>query len=138
MIALFLFAAATGQVEADVLVRAVARGETVRAGDFERRSVPAAQTRFALRAEDAIGKEARRMLPAGVPLRASDVAPPTLVHRGDTVTLSLRSGPLSISAPGRALDNAGGGEVVRVVNLATSRTLDGRVRAAGEVEVSLQ
>ncbi len=135
MIALLLFAASTGQVEADVLARAVARGEILRAEDFERGAVVQAQARIALRAGDAAGMEARRLLPAGVPVRASDVAPPTLVHRGDAVTLSLRSGALTISAPGKALDNASAGGAVRVVNLATSRTLDARVLARGEVEI---
>ncbi len=121
---------------ADMLVHAVPRGAILTDGDFERRDVPAAQAKFALAAAQAIGREARRMLPAGTLLRPGDIAPPTLVRRGDAVSVTLRSGAITIGAPGRVLADGGSGDVVRVVNLATGRTLDARVRAAGAVEVA--
>ena len=122
-------------VEADVLAHAIARGEILQASDFERRDIPLSQQRFVLRAEQAIGKEARRVLSAGTALRASDVMEARLIHRGDAVTLRLQSGRLSITAPGKALADAGAGEAVRVVNLATNKTLDARAKATGEVEI---
>ena len=121
--------------EVDVLARPVARGEILHAADFVRGEAAAATARFALRAEQAEGMEARRLLPAGASLRAADIAPPTLVRRGDALTLHWRRGGLDISAPGRALTDAAAGEGVRVLNLATDKVLDARVRASGEVEV---
>jgi flagella basal body P-ring formation protein FlgA len=128
-------AAAAGAAEADVLVRPVARGEVLASADFERGYVPAATARFALRGADAAGKEARRALPAGASVRASDIGPPTLVRRGEGVTLVMRSGRLTITAPGRALGDGAAGGAVRVVNLATDRTLDARVMGPGAAEV---
>lgn len=124
------------QPEADVLAHSIARGQIFQRSDFTRQPVAAAQARFALSADRAVGMEARRMLPAGTALRASDLAPPTLVHRGDAITLSLRTGRLIITAPGKALADGGAGASIRVVSLPTGRTLDGRVRAPSEVEIA--
>ena len=135
-LALCFSASAHGQtVEADVLAHSIARGEILQASDFDRSDIPLSQQRFVLRAEQAIGKEARRVLSAGTALRASDVIEARIVHRGDAVTLRLQSGRLSITAPGKALADAGAGEAVRVVNLATNKTLDARAKATGEVEI---
>ena len=136
MIAVLLMAAAAAAAaEVDVLVRPVARGEVLAAADFERAPVPAATARFALRGADAVGKEARRALALGATVRASDIGPPILVRRGEGVTLMMRSGRLTITAPGRALGDGAAGGAVRVVNLATDRTLDARVTGPGAAEV---
>lgn len=127
--------ATAAMAEGDVLTRAVPRGAILRTQDFEKRRMPAPQLRFALGAEQAAGKEARRTLPAGITLRASDIMEPLVVHRGDRVVVSLRSGSLTITAPGKALADASAGEPVRVLNLATNRSLDAQAKAAGEVEV---
>lgn len=121
--------------EADVLAHPIARGAILRAADFERRPVAPAQARFALTAHQAEGMEARRGLAAGATLRAGDLGPPTLVHRGDALTVHWRQGALDVAAPGRAMADAAADEPVRVLNLATGKVLDARVRASGEVEI---
>lgn len=121
---------------ADVLVRPVPRGTLLVAEDFERRAVPTSQVRMAVRALDAIGQEARRALAAGMTLRAGDIGPAALVRRGEEVRLHVVAGALRISARGRALDDGGRGARVRVVNLATARTLEGRVLGAGQVGIA--
>lgn len=135
MIALALLAAATVGTETDVLARSVARGEILAREDFTRQSIAPAAARTALRAGDAAGKEARRALPAGAPLRASDIGPPTLIRRGDAITLLFRDGRLTITAPGRALSEGGAGAPIRIVNLVSDRTLDARVLSAGTAVV---
>jgi len=123
------------EAEADVLARPILRGKLFAQEDFVRKSVSAAMARFALRAQDVAGKEARRALPAGATVRAADVGAPTLVRRGEAVSLVMRSGRLTIAALGRALGDGAAGGLVRVVNLATDRTLDAHVIAAGTAEV---
>ena len=44
-------------------------------------------------------------------------------------------GPLRIVTEGRALDRAGAGEPVRVMNLASRQTVTGTVGADGSIEV---
>lgn len=84
----------------------------------------------------AIGREARVILYAGQPIRPGDLGPPALVERNQRVTLVYREGTLEITAEGRALDRAGAGEPVRVMNLASRNTLTGEVTAGGEVAVA--
>jgi flagellar basal body P-ring formation protein FlgA len=122
---------------ADVLARPVARGTLLTSADFERQSVAAMLARGALRGVDAAGLATTRNIAAGSTLRPGDLAPPALVHRGEAVSLFVRAGALSITAPGRALSDGSAGAAIRVVNLATNRTLDGRVEASGRVLVTV-
>jgi flagella basal body P-ring formation protein FlgA len=122
---------------ADVLTRAVMRGAILSSADFERKPMAPALARTALAAADAVGMQTKRDMFAGSILRASDIGPPALVRRGEAVTLEVRKGALAISAPGRALADGGMGEAVRVVNLATNRTLDARVAGTALVSVAM-
>lgn len=140
---LFVLAAAVATAAAPeaprtpVLAHAIARGDTLSASDFELAEVSEATARGALSAKDAAGQEAVRALRAGAVVKAHDVAAPRLVHRGETVSIELTSGALHITSSGRALNDAAKGEVVRVVNLATNRTLEATASAAGQVSVEL-
>ncbi|MBF7012894.1 flagellar basal body P-ring formation chaperone FlgA, partial [Novosphingobium sp. HR1a] len=91
----------------------------------------------ALSPADAAGQEATRRIMAGSAVRVADVAAPRLVRRGENVTIALVSGALRITSPGRALADAARGEPVRVLNLATNRTLEGTAAATGEVRIAL-
>ena len=121
--------------ELPVLARAIAKGEIVSAGDFTLGERPYGEARGALGPDEAAGKEAFRSLQAGVPVRAADLIPPQLVRRGEPVTIAVRSGALAITAQGKALASGAKGESVRVVSLATNRTLDGVVDAPGIVRI---
>lgn len=84
----------------------------------------------------AVGLEARVALYPGRPIRPGDVGPPALVERNQVVALLFQSGALTISVEGRALDRAGAGEVIRVMNLASRSTVTARVGADGAAYVS--
>jgi flagella basal body P-ring formation protein FlgA len=58
-----------------------------------------------------------------------------LVRRGEPVTLRLQSGSLTIATAGRALADGQRGARVRVVALATRRTLEGIVEGPGEIRL---
>ncbi len=83
-----------------------------------------------------VGREARVTLYAGRPVRSGDVGAPALIDRNQIVTLSFRQGGLAISADGRALDRAGAGERVRVMNLASRSIVVGEVAENGTILVS--
>lgn len=117
-----------------VLAHDVARGDLLGASDFVLEERPAPMLPIAGPAQ-ILGKEALRMLPAGTLVRAADVAEPRLVKRGEPVTISFRSGTLLIRAQGRALGDGRRGDLVRVVAVPTSRTLDGIVVGSGAVRL---
>ncbi len=122
-------------VEVPVLTRPVEKGELLSAADFTTDALSAAQARGALIPVNAAGMEALRRLAAGAPVRAHDLIRPQLVRRGEPVTIVVRSGGLAITAQGRALSGGASGDLVRVVNAATSRTLEGTVEKAGHVRI---
>jgi flagella basal body P-ring formation protein FlgA len=94
-------------------------------------TIPGALTDIA----DAVGLEARVTLYPGRPVRAGDLGPPALVDRNATVFLAYRSGGLTILAEGRALERAGVGDLLRVMNLASRRTVVGRLGPDGMVDL---
>ncbi len=141
MIALALLAAsgplvpAPAPADTPVLARAVEKGEMLSASDFTTAPLAPAAARGATQPRDAEGQETTRRLAAGSPVRATDIAPPRVVRRGEAVTIALVSGGLRITATGRALADAGKGEVVRVLNLSTNRTLNAVADTPGQVRL---
>lgn len=126
----------SGAVDTPVLVRAVEKGELLSAADFTVEPRGAGVARGALAPADASGKEAVRRLAAGSPVRSFDVGRPQLVRRGEPVTIVVRANGLSISAQGRALSGGAAGDLVRVVNAVTSRTLEAIVEKSGQVRIA--
>jgi len=84
---------------------------------------------------DVIGLEARRTLYAGRPVSFDDLGPPAIVERNEIVPLAYSRGGLQILSEGRALSRGGVGEVIRVMNLASRTTIQGRITAEGLVIV---
>ena len=82
-----------------------------------------------------IGQEARVALYAGRPVRPGDVGPPAIVERNGILPLIYERGGLRISTEGRALDRAGAGEVIRVMNLSSRTTVSARITEEGVARV---
>lgn len=84
----------------------------------------------------AIGQEARVALYAGRPIRPGDIGLPAVVERNQIIALIYRHGGIMISTEGRALDRAGPGEFIRVMNLTSRATVTARVDASGIAHVT--
>ncbi|TFL18010.1 flagellar basal body P-ring formation chaperone FlgA [Jannaschia formosa] len=85
---------------------------------------------------DLIGMEARVNLYPGRPIRQVEVGAPTVIQRNAVVPLVFTRGGLTITLEGRALQRAGDGESVRVMNLSSRSTVTGIATAAGAVLVN--
>lgn len=83
----------------------------------------------------AIGQTLRFGGRPGQVLRQSDLVARAMVKRGEPVALVAGGGGFEVRMAGRALADAGSGEVVRVENLSSRRVLSGVVAAPGEVRV---
>ena len=125
-----------GGARAEVVVAA----ETIRAGAVIEPGMLATAPLAAPGAlddmRDAIGLEARVNLYPNRPVRPEDLGMPTVVQRNERVSLVYVAGGLRITAEGRALDRAGAGEPVRVMNMASRSTVTGVAVGAGVVEVT--
>lgn len=123
--------------EVTMLNRPIARGEIIRRGDLEVQRIPVSRAQLLEPAfpEALIGFEARRAMRPGVPIATNDVQSPTLVRRNDRVVIQLRTGRLSISADGRAMENGAAGDTISVINSHSKRVIDAVVTGRGQVEL---
>jgi flagella basal body P-ring formation protein FlgA len=81
------------------------------------------------------GLEARVNLYPGRPIRRAEVGAPTVIRRNAVVELIFIRGGLTIALEGRALQPAGEGEAIRVMNLSSRSTVTGVATAGGTVVV---
>ena len=86
--------------------------------------------------DDAIGLETRVAIYQGQPVMPATLGPPAIIDRNQVVPLRYLVGALIITADGRALDRAGIGDRVRVMNTASRTTVTGTVAADGAVDVT--
>jgi flagella basal body P-ring formation protein FlgA len=124
-------------VDVPVPVRPIANGEVVRARDIQMARLRADQV-GATHINDPdklVDKSARRVLPAGQPVRVSDVANPVLVPKNSMVNVKIASNRLTIVMQGKALEDGSEGEQVRVLNTRSNKIVQGTVNAKGEVVV---
>ncbi len=84
----------------------------------------------------AVGREAKVTLYTGRPILEGQIGSPALIERNQMVRMTFAHGPLTIVTEGRALDRAGMGETVRVMNLASKQIVTGAVAADGSIEVT--
>jgi len=81
-----------------------------------------------------VGARLRRAIPAGAAIAADAVTAPPLVRSGDEVATMVRVGSVVAQGRATALEDGALGAIVRVQ--IEKRRLRGRVRGAGEVEIT--
>jgi flagellar basal body P-ring formation protein FlgA len=121
-----------------VPARDIARGETIGDSDLTYQTIAADKMppSVATAMADLDGKQARRYLRAGQPVRLDDVRMPILVTKGSTVTVLFSEPGIALVATGRAMSEGGLGESVVVLNPVSYRQITGTVTGAGTVRVS--
>ncbi len=131
----------SGQIERVVAVPALSQnlknGDIIGPRDISWVEIPVRglQPDLVMKEEDILGMTPRRIAMAGKPLRTADIVSPRLVSRGDDVTIVYESGPLVLTAGGRALQDGGKGDMVRVVNDKSNLQVDAFVSGARQVHV---
>lgn len=123
--------------EVPVLARAMLPGEVISADDVQWILVRTGRLGFniILGIEDLVGKEPRRGLRAGNPVRTTDVRRPILVPRGSLVTMILRRPSMLLTAQGKAMENGSDGDTIRIINTQSSTVIEAVVIGAGKVSV---
>lgn len=94
------------------------------------------QRDYILKEEAIYGMTPRRMVMAGKPIRDMELENPQIVTRGGTVTLIYKDGPMTLSARGKSMQGGARGDMIRVVNMNSNRSLEGIVTAENEVTVT--
>jgi flagella basal body P-ring formation protein FlgA len=117
--------------------RLISAGDIISADDLEWQAVHL--TRLSgnslTDAEQLVGRMAKRPLKAGQILRQSDVAVSPVIRKNDLIRLVVKTGQMTLSVQGKALQDAALGQSVRVVNVNSNRQLSGTVIDAGTVAI---
>ena len=89
-----------------------------------------------VRSQDQIlGMTVRRPLKAEVPVRLSDLKRPEIVHRGSLVNITFETPKMTLTVVGKAMEDGGAGDVIRVMNAASLKTMEALVTGPNEVQV---
>lgn len=124
-------------VDVPVLVRPFGVGEVIRGRDIQMVRLRADQV-GATHVNDPdklVDKSARRVLPAGQPVKVGDISMPILVAKNSMVNVRIASNRLNITMQGKAMDEGAEGDTVRVVNTRSNKIVQGTVSSRGEVVV---
>lgn len=88
-----------------------------------------------MKESDLINMTPRRVASANKPLNLNDLERPKMVDRGDAITLVFESGSMVLTAKGKALQAGAVGDMIRVSNLDSNKSLQGTVTAHREVTI---
>ncbi len=124
-------------VEVPVLARALSAGTQIGPSDVTTiaMAADAVAPNVLTDADSLAGKVAGRSLRPGRPILEHEISEPLMVERGKPVTMLFRHGALVISARGRALVDGSEGEIVRVLNIDSGRTVEATVIAPDTVSL---
>lgn len=117
----------------------VPRGRILQASDLRlaERDTATLPMGYLTRLGAAVGRRARRHLPAGAVVAPGHLDRAPVVRRGQRVILLAARRGLEVRVAAEALADAARGERVRVRNLRSRRVVEGVVVAAGVVQVTL-
>jgi flagella basal body P-ring formation protein FlgA len=124
-------------VEIATLTRPLRQGEAIKGSDvtIERRPKIEAGT-DGVSPEQAIGMAVRQPMRGGQAVRMNDLMKPVAVQRNEPVTITYQMPGLLLSIRGKAVDAGSVGDIVSVVNMQTSRTVQATVTGPGRVTVA--
>ncbi len=83
-----------------------------------------------------IGQEPKATLRPGTPIRTAELQRPILVQRNSMVSIILKTPYMNLTTQGKALEDGGQGDIIRVTNLQSKRTIEATVDGPGTVSVS--
>jgi len=117
--------------------RDIAAGEVISARDLAWITVRESRIKDNLIAarDGLVGQSPRRRLRAGQMVRADQVGPPILVRPKSAVTMEISNPYMSLTAQGVALDKGSAGDVVRIRNLQSGKTVHAVVTGPDRVTV---
>jgi flagella basal body P-ring formation protein FlgA len=117
--------------------RQINAGETLSDPDVRREAgeLTALPDDVLVAADELRGRKVRKAIAADQPIRKDHLQRDVIFRQGDKIRIVVRGNGFSVSSEGTALVNGYEGEVARVKN-AAGRTVEGRVRAAGHVEIT--
>ncbi len=125
-------------VSVPVLHSAMRQGDTIAASDIDHIDMRSCNVAASTIVEDSklIGMSPRRGIMPLRPIAASEITPPQLIKKGDTVIMEMKSALMTLTVQGKALDNGAEGDSVRVENPTSNHVVQAIVTGAKTVSVA--
>lgn len=125
-------------VQVPTLRTSARKGDIISAGDIAWVEMPmrSISKDTLLDADDIIGKTPSGLVASTRAIREKDVAYPQLVSRGDDVTIIYNIGGMSLTAKGKSQQNGSQGDLIRVTNLSSAKSMSASV--TGDRTVTVQ
>ncbi len=125
-------------IDVPAFTRDIAIGETINDTDITTLEFPAGNVGTSLITSQIglAGQAARRVVRAHTPLYTYDVAKPVTIKKGELVTVTFSLPGIQLTTQGQALNNAGKGDTVSILNPSSRRTIEARVTGPGAAIVS--
>ena len=117
-------------VDIPTLKRRLFQGDVIAEDDIVMIRVPSNRMRKGTVEQSAslVGRTPFKVISANRPILLSDVAAPSMVQKGDQITLRYISGNLSINTLGEALDSGAVGEKIRVKNSTSNKVVQAEIK----------
>ena len=124
-------------IQIPVAARDLKAGQIITPDDILTKRVPQESVRGNDPAgkEDLIGKEIKKSVRSGQPVTLNDVRAQVMVAKGKIVTLNFSKGGIMLSTQGKALENGGLGDTVRVMNTQSKSVVQGTVTGPETVSI---
>jgi flagella basal body P-ring formation protein FlgA len=86
-------------------------------------------------ADDLVGMTPKKVIAAGSAITTADLDKPMMIKRGDLVTMQFKKGGISLTAIAKAMENGSKGDVIRLMNMGSKRTLEAQVTGLREATI---
>ena len=125
------------QVMIPVVNRSIAAGEEILETDLDFKVIRSTKIgRTTLTdIQDIIGKSPRRAMKTGSTVNLNNLGKPVTVTKGKLVAVTLNNGGIKLSITGRTLEEGQTGDIIRVENTASRKTIQAQVINAQEVRI---
>lgn len=122
-----------------VASRSLARGTVLGPGDVELKIMDTGLSPFGYFTQEApvLQQKLKRPVAAGKPIAETMLEQQAVVERGERVAIVARKSGFSVRMVGKALEAGGLGDAVRVRNLSSKKTVQGKIAGPGLVHVAL-
>lgn len=122
-----------------VAVRPLSRGTLLTAEDMEIKELDVTSLAggYFSSTDQVVGRTLRRNIQLGAAIGPGIVELPKVVRRGERVQILARTAGMEVRMEGEALEDGAEGELIRVRNRSSKRSVEGRVTGPGIIEVRL-
>jgi flagella basal body P-ring formation protein FlgA len=126
-------------VDVPVVARQINRGDVITERDVSWAKVREDMVRrdTATDLGQLVGLTPRQSIRPGQAVSVSELQKPVAVMRGALVTIVLRSGAMSLSTQGHAIEQGSVGEVIRVTNSQSNLTVEAKIEGTNLVSVAM-